>query len=403
MAEANWGPGTRQATFNNQYDQGYASPHRAEPPLVAPTHQALPQYVHPTHGGPRSQHLHQGYPSHPQSVSQHGQYGDYDAPMADMADDETLSAAAPSAPGRFGTAFNYAGAALSLALIVGLGVWGYKLAVRDVTGIPVVRALEGPMRVQPDNPGGEAADHQGFAVNDVQSEGQAAAPADRLVLAPAPEDLADEDMMSDVATRAETAPGTDLPLHEAAAILPDADPAPVDPVAAALAIAERIAADVETLSDDAADETTLASLSDTAEDLTEVVAVKIIPASVPGVSQSPRPSNRPADLTTRAAATPVAPAVVATEVAPDQLAAGTRLVQLGAFDSDQVARTEWDRLSSRFEDYFAGKSRVVQKAQSGGKTFYRLRAVGFEDLADARRFCSVLMASKAACIPVVNR
>ena len=41
-----------------------------------------------------------------------------------------------------------------LALVVGIGVWGYKLLVRDVSGVPVVRAVEGPMRIQPENPGG---------------------------------------------------------------------------------------------------------------------------------------------------------------------------------------------------------------------------------------------------------
>lgn len=35
---------------------------------------------------------------------------------------------------------NLAGAVVSLALIAGIGVWGYKLLVRDVSGIPVVRA-----------------------------------------------------------------------------------------------------------------------------------------------------------------------------------------------------------------------------------------------------------------------
>ena len=34
---------------------------------------------------------------------------------------------------------NLAAAALSAALIVGVGVWGYKLMVRDVTGLPVVK------------------------------------------------------------------------------------------------------------------------------------------------------------------------------------------------------------------------------------------------------------------------
>ena len=44
---------------------------------------------------------------------------------------------------------NLAGAAVSLALIVGIGIWGYKLIMRDVSGVPVVRAAEGPMRIQP--------------------------------------------------------------------------------------------------------------------------------------------------------------------------------------------------------------------------------------------------------------
>ena len=49
----------------------------------------------------------------------------------------------------FSTVLNWVGAALSLALIAGLGYWAYQLVVRDVTGVPVVRALEGPMRIAP--------------------------------------------------------------------------------------------------------------------------------------------------------------------------------------------------------------------------------------------------------------
>ena len=82
------------------------------------------------------------------------------------------------------TMINLAGAATSVALVLGLAVWGYKLAVRDVSGIPVVLALQGPMRVAPATPGGTVADNQGLAVNAIAAEGNAAAPADRLVLAP---------------------------------------------------------------------------------------------------------------------------------------------------------------------------------------------------------------------------
>ena len=42
---------------------------------------------------------------------------------------------------RVGTYANAAGAVVSLALLVGVGIWGYQLLVRDVSGVPVVRAL----------------------------------------------------------------------------------------------------------------------------------------------------------------------------------------------------------------------------------------------------------------------
>ena len=91
------------------------------------------------------------------------------------------------------------------------------------------------------------------------------------------------------------------------------------------------------------------------------------------------------------------------EVETDSLPVGTRLVQFGAFDSPQAARDEWEKLNVQFADFLVNKRRVVQQALSGGKTFYRLRAVGFEDINDARRFCSALLAQRQACIPVVTR
>ena len=60
-------------------------------------------------------------------------------------------------------------------------------------------------------------------------------------------------------------------------------------------------------------------------------------------------------------------------------------------------------MQHRFGDYLNGKDRIVQTAESGGRTFYRLRAHGFADLSDARRFCSALVAEGADCIPVVTR
>lgn len=295
---------------------------------------------------------------------------------------------------------NVFAAGLSLALLVGMGVWGYKLAVRDVTGVPVVRALEGPMRIQPEDPGGEEAAYQGFAVNAVQSMGGAEAPADTLALAPRNTGLAPEDMTPAPTASVSAAPQEGQPTPEA------------DTQAAMLALADQISEGVEPLSQ--VTQTSAGSGEATLRAADQAVAavvaaapapgVQVIPASVPGVARSPRPVMRPDGLVALAApqAVPEAEEAVV-ELAAAQIPVGSQLVQLGAFDSPEVARAEWDRLAARFEDYFATKARVVLEASSGGRKFWRLRASGFEDLADARRFCAVLATARAPCIPVVTR
>jgi hypothetical protein len=128
------------------------------------------------------------------------------------------------------------------------------------------------------------------------------------------------------------------------------------------------------------------------------------------IVRSPRPVARPNRTAAAGAAAPAetaaaeagAPAAPA-EMDPASIAAGTRLVQFGAFDTADEARAEWARLQVRFGDLMADKAMVVQSAESGGRTFFRLRAHGYEDEADARRFCAAFVAEEAACIPVAHR
>lgn len=283
----------------------------------------------------------------------------------------------PAAGNAFGVLFNWVGALMSVLLIVGLASWGYRLAMRDVTGVPVVRALAGPMRIAPDDPGGERAAHQGLAVNSVAEAGGAAGPTDRLILAPAPLDLAADDLprarLAELDALPE--PGDDTELNESDL----------------LALADGLTEGVTPLSATIAPPTPSAG---------------IIPASVRGVSSSPFPRPRPGgDLTAAAVAGSVIASITpdAVDVNPDDLPVGTRLVQFGAFDTPEDAVAEWAKLDAKFTDFLAEKKRVIQRAVSGGKTFYRLRAVGFEDINDARRFCSALLAERQACIPVVTR
>ena len=317
---------------------------------------------------------------------------------------------------------NLTGAALSVALIVGVAVWGYRLVMRDVNGIPVVRAMEGPMRTQPETPGGSMAENLGLAVNEVAATGTAAPPPDRIVLAPRPVALDEED----VATAALMAVAQIFPMPQAPeAPLAAEAPQLADGSTAAGPAGENGAsldslmgeARIETVAMTRAEPDSMAAMVDqilaqvlqdeAAPSATEATDAAItVPQVEGGISQSLRPQARPAAMVRQAAlqsaalATPAAAATVVLDVDPDTIPAGTRLVQLGAYDSPEVAKREWDRIAARFGDYLEGKSRVIQLAESGGRNFYRLRAMGFADINDARRFCSALVAERAECIPV---
>ncbi len=322
---------------------------------------------------------------------------------------------------------NVSAAAVSIALMAGVGVWGYKLLVRDVTGIPVVKAMEGDMRVAPENPGGEIASNVGLSVNSVPGEGGAAAPEDRLVLAPSGVGLQAEDLevtpTAEVAeVQPEPAPAPEI-AEAVAATLELEEEAPQEETVAALttpvdpstpltaedvlALADQIAAGATPMTDLAEGETAPIEVAVNGV----VVNPDIIPDAVPGVRRSPRPAVRPASFVRpapvanapAATAAPSAAAPVTGLVTTAALPVGTKLVQLGAFDSADIAATEWVRLTARFPDFFAGKEQVIQEATSGGRTFFRLRAMNFADLSDARRFCAAMSAEGAPCIPVVVR
>ena len=366
-------------------------------------------------------------------------YGDYD-------DDD------PPAPrrGRAQRLIHIAAAVSSLALVIGLGVWGYKVAVRNVMGVPVIRAHEGPMRIAPEDPGGTIADNQGLAVNSIAEAGGVTAPADTITLAPRPTELSDDDGAgladpeprqpsradADDAPGRATAPATQSTTAlQATAGLGTSGHAPVDPSAVADAVSQA-------LSPEAA--VPVANV-DSAARAAEVKAQG-------GLVKSHRPPPRPAKAGTAAAPKPAAgpaekpvtnpatnsatnaavnsasktaakPAQKPASAAParpdatpkpqsrqlsaetraDAVKAGTRLVQLGAFDTEDQARAEWAGLRKRFPELLNAKSLVVQSAQTGGRSFYRLRALGFDDDDDARRFCTALVAEGAPCIPVMQR
>lgn len=314
-----------------------------------------------------------------------------------------------ASPGRMRVVAHVFGTLLSLTVIGFGGYWGYKQIMRDVHGVPVVRALEGPIRVAPEDPGGMVASHAGLSVNNVQAMGAASAPEDRLVLAPEPVALSEEDLPAgELAQQPETVELTNQAEADEADLLPDEEVAQSasltedlpedDPIARALALAGAVSAGARPLSD--------TELTDATDDATEEegdtdLEPRVAVVAGPGVAISPRPPKRP--RATLAVARGPALAPVPTVLEASAVPKGTRMVQLGAFDSAAEARGAWDAIATRFGALMEGKSQVVLEAEAGGRTFWRLRAVGFDDLSDARRFCAALVAERADCIPVVAK
>ena len=285
---------------------------------------------------------------------------------------------------------NWTGAILSVLLIAGLATWGWKLWQRDVTGVPVVRALEGPMRVTPADPGGQASEYQGLAVNRIAEE-RVEEVVDRVVLAPAPSTLnAEEDLP--MAALAPAKPPEALP-----EVVLDQSPSFTDDAGEKLTSAP--AADARAKEPTATDLAVAAALADIAE--LQPTLASLTADAAPGVPKAtPRPLGRPADR--RIASLGPVMNEITGEIEAASIPPGTRLVQLGAYGSPDVARAEWANAMAKFGDYMVGKERVVQEAETGGRKFWRLRATGFTSLSDARRFCAVLVSDGANCIPVVQ-
>lgn len=334
---------------------------------------------------------------------------------------DAAPAESPSLLGRVSRLTHYLGALVSVGLIVILAVWGFKLVVRDVSGVPVIRAVEGEARTAPENPGGELTDRTGLAVNTVAA-GQEPKRVDQVAIAPPATPLGAEDVAMGALGATAQAPShpVDLPLTDDTPRViarPDGESSEEPDMVADAAISDAPAASEapvnEVVTDLAGNETRDVAITNA---LTEAgAAPAVAPASVAG---SPRPAPRPrrlasaAVVTSDAAPAPAAAAAVtearpedapAPTPAPAKVASGASLVQIGAFDSDKLARGEWNRVSNKFGALFAGKGMVVQEHKANGRSFWRLRAAGFASKDEARRFCAALIAEGVDCIPATAK
>jgi hypothetical protein len=144
-------------------------------------------------------------------------------------------------------------------------------------------------------------------------------------------------------------------------------------------------------------------------------------ADLPPAAPGPRPMNRPGNLVVaRTQPAPAAPrpaseaaaAVAGVAAAPTAQAAaaapgevtglgkGTRLVQLGVFDSEAITRKAWEQLAAKYPDLLGSKNLYVERTTANARVFYRLRVAGFGSSDQTRQMCEALRARGVDCIPV---
>lgn len=345
-------------------------------------------------------------------------------------DDHYAHAAIEAEPqtlfGRITRLTHYVGALVSVGLIVILAVWGFKLVVRDVSGVPVIRAIQGEARTAPENPGGELTERTGLAVNNVAA-GRDAGQVDRVAIAPQATGLGAQDLpMGELGASAqEPSHKVELPLADDSArviALPDGEAAKqaANAVETAL-ITDAPAAEAavnEVVTDLAGNEAREVAINTA---LAEAAVQTNAQTAPPAVAQSTRPAPRPRRIASAApvatsdaapSAAPNASVATAPETRPETppaaaptapVASGSSLVQIGAFDSEKLATGEWNRISGKFGALFSGKGMVIQKHETNGRAFWRLRAAGFGSKDDARRFCAALIAEGIDCIPATAK
>lgn len=307
-----------------------------------------------------------------------------------------------SASSKLQVIVNAAGGLTSIALMIGVAVWTYDLISRDVSGVPVVRALEGPMRIQPEKPGGTPAAHQGLAVNEIAALGSAPAAPDQLMLAPAPVEIVADDVVG-VFVPASNGAGVNASAT-ATAETNDVTAANGTDVGLTLSNVQKVSAMApNTAATKAVLDELVASIAANTPSLTPIVLAPKVVVVRGGIGTSLRPKAREMSSKVIQASASANMTSAGVEVDQDSVPVGTPLIQLGAFDSAEIARDEWNRLAKTFDGYLTNKKRMIERAEKNGKTFYRLRALGFDQLADAQRFCSTLEAENARCLSIVKR
>lgn len=247
--------------------------------------------------------------------------------------------------------------------------WGDALLMDPDADIPLIRAEEGPIKVQPESPGGmDIPDRDKLVYDRIEGNGERPA-VERLL--PPPE-IPMSRPAPQPGVQSETQPETETAAPDQIAETPP--PPPAAPEAAAPKAVPPASEGAES------------ALQPETPTVAEVLtAMRPPPALEPEKMDLPAPP-------------------VAETPAPAAAAANGSLfkIQLAAVRSEDGVMKEWDRLRRRHSDLLGSLEPSVMRADLGpGKgVFFRLRAGPLADEGKAKDLCAKLTERKVGCLIV---
>ncbi|MEM6662316.1 MAG: SPOR domain-containing protein [Pseudomonadota bacterium] len=313
------------------------------------------------------------------------------------------------------------GAFVALAILLTLGVWFYRLGVRDAQNVPIIRAAAEPAKTRPADPGGVVIPHQDVTSYEVAEASTASAGA--AIIAPPPpeprsEDVAMGELQAQPAVRPSARPADavsavpivaeveEAPQQERVTALspePAAVPqAPQRPAATVETIAETVAETVvetDTETEEPAPETASQTPGPVEEEEPRTIAEQNAGAIAPRAS--PVAPKRPRNLLGRVE-------TAAQQAQQDVVdlagrAASSRFqIQLAADPDEITVRQLWKRIRDANTDVLRDRALAVQTTLSGGTTYYRLRVGPFGSRSEAASVCQALKSRGQDCIVARN-
>ena len=258
------------------------------------------------------------------------------------------------------------GLMLSISILVFLIIWGVSLNVSENAEIPVVKAKIKEARIISENPGGQIVNYQGLSVNNVQEQGAAQVTAKRILLAPEPVELRENDLTTTAIKKTDN--------------LDDLGNAVINQSEKTIVLRET--EKDKQLTDDPNKVSALALKRSRKPWAREMLIIqnieKVLEIAEVEISDEE---------------------IVEVEITEPKIKRGTNLVQLGSYPTRKEAQEAWASFLKRNGTIFKNKKRSIQKFDSSRYPF-RLRASGFTTLDDSRDFCILLRGLIPTCLPM---